>query len=100
MLFNLTTRYTVKCVKHEWAIECTKNKGPRFGVSELTAVYQPFNQDNTCWSNANVGGYRIGMDSESRSMLTNLKCKKDEHGLMKSEFTITELEVWEIIFIK
>ena len=22
MLFNLTTRYTVKCVKHEWAIEC------------------------------------------------------------------------------
>ena len=35
MLFNLTTRYTVKCVTHKWAIVCAKKFGPTFGVSEL-----------------------------------------------------------------
>ena len=100
MLFNLTTRYTVKCVNQVWAIICAKVYGPAFGNCELLALHQPFNKDNACCSNANVLGYRIGMDSESISMLTNLKCQEDTNGFMKSEVTITELEVWEIIFYK
>jgi hypothetical protein len=39
----------------------------------------------------------MGKDSEGRSMLTNLK-----FGFMssRSDFTISEVEVWEIIFEK
>jgi hypothetical protein len=41
------------------------------------------------------------MDSESKSNLTNLKCKNDLDPFGGDwEFTISELEVWEIIFEK
>jgi hypothetical protein len=44
-----------------------------------------------------MAGYKIEVDSENRSMLTNLKF----NGLRPvSYFTISELEVWEIIFEK
>jgi hypothetical protein len=56
------------------AIVCGKETGPRFGKGELLA-YEPFNGENNCWSFADFVGYDIGMDSESRSMLTNLECE-------------------------
>jgi hypothetical protein len=43
-------------------------------MNELEALNEPFNKDNACRSYANFIGYNIGMDSDSRSMLTNLKC--------------------------
>jgi hypothetical protein len=41
------------------------------------------------------------MDSNNVSKLTNLKCE-DEYGLFGwySNFSISELEVWEVIFEK
>ena len=51
---------------------------------------------------ANDVGYRITMDSESKSNLTNIKCQ-NRHPLTRNyycEFTISELEVWEIIIEK
>jgi hypothetical protein len=61
---------------------------------------EPFNGDNECSSHVKKSGYNIGIDSESRSMLTNLKC--ENLGLFGyiSNFTISELEVWEVIFEK
>jgi hypothetical protein len=97
MLFNLTTRKLFKCSKPECAIRCRKDRGPQFGVSELLALYEPFNGKNACWSNANKDSYRIGLDSESRSMLTNLRCEYSA-GSDRCEFTISELEVWEVVF--
>ncbi len=70
--------------------------GPRFGYSELTAS-ESFNRDKGCRANANLSGYHIGMNSEGRNMLTNLKCEKKKL-LMQTNFTISEIEVWEIIF--
>jgi hypothetical protein len=79
------------------AIVCGKDRGPCFGSGELAAG-EPFNRDNNCWSWANERGYNIGKDSESRSMLTNLKC--DGLSSRRCYFTISEVEVWEIIFEK
>jgi hypothetical protein len=95
MLFNFTTKKVFKCIRHDWAIKCRRGLGPCFGGGELVAE-GPFYGDNKCYSWANNPGYNIGMDSESRSMLTNLKYGFSE----KSLFTISELEVWEIIFEK
>jgi hypothetical protein len=39
------------------------------------------------------------MDSEGKNMLTNLKCKNDAE-IERCKFTISELEVWEVIFEK
>jgi hypothetical protein len=80
------------------AIVCGKDNGPYFGNGELAAE-EPFNGDNKCYSYANRGGYNIGKDRESRSMLTNLKCEWQFIGY-ESRFTISELEVWEVIFEK
>ena len=66
--------------------------GPSFiGDSsfELAAYDQPFNGDNKCYSCANAPGYKIPIE-DGKNMLTN---KKD------GNFTITELEVWEVKFI-
>ena len=63
---------------------------------------EPFNGNDKCESYANIVGYHITMDSESKSNLTNLKCQK-QHPLLDvflCNFTISELEVWEIIFEK
>ncbi len=60
--------------------------GPRFGDSELSASYEPFNGDNKCRSYANYKGYRIPQE-DGKNALTNQK---------GTDFTITELEVWSI----
>ena len=97
MLFNLTTRCTFKSQKHDEAIHCYKDSGPYFGLGELITDDLPVDEDNNCCSNVNEAGYRIGKDSKGRNMLTNLVC---EYGYCYSEFTISELEVWEIVFEK
>ena len=40
------------------------------------------------------------MNNEGKSDLTNLKCIKTFGGGYRCDFTISELEVWEIIFEK
>jgi hypothetical protein len=59
--------------------------------SELAAVYEPFNGTNHCVSNKGYTGYQIPIDSDYINLLTNKK---------NGTFTITELEVWQIIFIE
>ncbi len=49
-----------------------------------------FNGDNSCYSYANESGYCIGLEGR-KNMLTNNK-----DGL----FTISEIEVWEIINVE
>jgi hypothetical protein len=93
MLFNLTTRKLFKCIEHGHAIYCKNDYGPAFGNGELYAS-EPFNGNNKCWSYGNGPGYKIEKDSQGISMMTNLKCD----GFSTSYFTISELEVWEIIF--
>ncbi len=98
MLINLTTRNAFKVIDHTKAIICGKGWGPRFGDAEFQA-FEPFNGNDNCWSYVNNAGYHITMDSESKSNLTNLKCKITL-GDYFSSFTISELEVWEIILEK
>ena len=52
-------------------------------------MYEPFNGDNNCISNAKEVGYAIPVDGAGVNMLTN---KKD------GRFTITELEFWSVQF--
>jgi hypothetical protein len=95
MLFNLTTRQLFKSQDRYKAISYDNRCGPEFGSAELTAT-EPFNGNNKCWAHINGAGYKIEMDSEKISKLTNLKFKYI--GVYTSNFTITELEVWEVIF--
>ncbi len=98
MLFNLSTRNIFKPRDETIAIQCGKDRGPCFGIYELLSS-EPFNGNKKCSSYVNSDGYYITMDSEFKSNLTNVEC---QYGLSKynSEFTISELEVWEIIFEK
>ncbi len=57
-------------------------------------AYEPFNGENNCRSFVNDVGYKIGVDSERINKLTKEKCKE---GSQKCEFTIVELEVWEVV---
>lgn len=60
--------------------------GPCFGPSELVAFWEPFNGNKSCASHVNNGKYSIPKVG-GKNMLTNLE---------DMEFTITELEVWEV----
>jgi hypothetical protein len=61
---------------------------------------EPFNGHNYCYSSVNLSSYSIGMDSEMKSKLTNLECVKTVKEILTSFFTISELEVWQVIFEK
>ena len=98
MLFNLTTHQLFKSQNHSKAIICSKKSGPEFGAGELVA-YEPFDEYINCRSSVNMSGYRIGVDSEIKSKLTNLECGKHKNVLF-SFFTISELEVWQVIYEK
>jgi hypothetical protein len=63
--------------------------GPVFGNEDLCAT-EPFNGFKKCYSNANKSGYSIAKEG-GKNMLTN---KED------GKFTITELEIWQVIFIE
>jgi hypothetical protein len=72
-------------------IYCDSGCGPYFGSNgydELCAG-EPFNGDRNCRSWANNPGYKIVIEG-GKNMLTN---KEDIN------FTITELEVWQVTFI-
>ena len=69
--------------------------GPTFGNFELAAS-EPFDQNINSLSVANSYGNSIEKDSEGINMLTNLKCV----DRFIKEFSISELEVWEVIFEK
>ena len=70
------------------------SRGPAFGseinYKELCALNEPFNGDNKCGSWGNKPGYCIGIEG-GKNMLTNNK---------DGWFTISELEVWEIINVE
>ena len=97
MLFNLTTHQLFKSQDHSQAILCYKGCGIEFGNSELGAN-ETFDGNNKCYSYANFPGYRIEIDSKKINKLTNLKCIAGILNKWKSDFTISELEVWEVIF--
>jgi hypothetical protein len=66
--------------------------GPAFvsqGNNELWAV-EPFNGDGKCRSRANLPGYKIVIEG-GKNILTN---KED------GDFTISELEVWEVVNVE
>ncbi len=69
---------------------CTKYEGPSFGVSELNAQNEPFNDHGNCASETNLPNYKIP-EEDGKNKLTNQENKEDR------KFTITELEVWSII---
>ena len=90
MLFNLS------CCRHfpnkqtGKEIWCDSDRGPYFSGgkgSELSAYNEPFNGNGKCISRTNKAGYGIPVDANGVNMLTNNK---------KDEFTISELEVWEV----
>jgi hypothetical protein len=75
----------------EGGIICWSDFGPIFGSEnngELLA-YEPFNGHEKCGSWANYSGYKIVIE-DGKNMLAN----KDN-----GDFTITELEVWQVTFI-
>jgi hypothetical protein len=87
-LFNLSSsrQFTNE---GEGGISCWTHVGPAFSnekANELCAFYEPFNGDNKCASWVIKSGYCIGLEG-GKNMLTN-----KENG----NFTITEIEVWEI----
>jgi hypothetical protein len=93
MLFNLSQqRHFPHSSKAWYAIGCYRYRGPAFtggNAWELCAYYEPFNGDTNCASSANENGYLIPL-KDGKNMLT------DKSG---DNFTIVELEVWEIEFI-
>ncbi len=95
MLFNLTTRSVFKCVFPSSAITCGSNRGPYFGNSELAVEDEPFNTINNCVSKIGEHIFEIGNDSNNNNMLTNLKSQD-----RICQFSICEMEVWEIIFME
>ena len=105
MVFNLTTRKLFKCQDHEHAIYCAGVLGPQFADS--LSAFGPFNEDNAGESYVNQLQYPIETDSNNRNKLTNLICTEgraygpSEDQVTReyhSKFTISELEVWEVIF--
>jgi hypothetical protein len=89
MLFNLSQQTQFK--NHDTGIEiyCRSDLGPCYGGAELDA-WAPFNGDGKCRSDANSGTYKIPL-KDGKNTLTN---KEDMF------FTITELEVWEVQYLK
>ena len=95
MLFNLTTHTSFPCKYPSLAIICRKDRGPMFGIIELSAWYEPFNKENACSSSTDIIGYGIPRNSEGINMLTNQKCRLYDSKCM---FTISEIEVWGVTF--
>ena len=94
MLFNLSKQSHFPNKRTGKEIYCSSNYGPCFDGggdgSELYA-FEPFNGDNKCISNAKMPGYDIPVDGTGTNMLTYKK---------GNEFTITELEVWEVKYLE
>jgi hypothetical protein len=89
MLFNLTSCRHFPSQKYGNEIRCSREIGPTFGNDELGAYFEPFNGDSSCSSFANRNSFNIPVE-DGKNMLTNR-----ENG----DFTISELEVWQVEFI-
>lgn len=93
MLFNLSNCLHFPSKLAGTEIYCHKDCGPCFSGGEsqgqLVAL-EPFNKNGNCISRANKPAYNIPIDDKGLNMLTKSK------GI---EFTISELEVWEVKFL-
>jgi hypothetical protein len=92
MLFNLSKQSHFPNKRTGEEIFCFSDRGPNFsrgGWSDLSAFFEPFNGENKCYSYAKQPAYGIPVNWWGTNMLTN---KKD------GEFTITELEVWQVTY--
>ena len=91
VIFNLTNFQKYKSQSGKNAIFCRRDKGPCFGDTQmgfdLGAETTPLNLN--CISKSRESPYLIQEDSDGRNLLTNL--------IDKNNFTISELEVWEVI---
>ena len=79
--------------------------GPCFGNCELMTE-EPFNFEKQCCSLSNQAVYQIGESKKEINILTKQKVnciEKKQRNIEEnrfSEFTISELEVWEVRFLK
>ena len=93
-LFNLSSSRLFKG-SDKARINCYINCGPRFTSTsndgELSATNEPLNENGGCYSCANKAGFSIGLDADGKNMLTNSK---------RGAFTISELEVWEVVNVE
>jgi hypothetical protein len=89
MLFNLSCERHFQNKGTGKEIYCDSDFGPHFGDWDLSTFNEPFNGDRNCGSNANKSSYGIPKEGD-KNMLTNQKDGK---------FTITEFEVWEVIYL-
>jgi hypothetical protein len=91
LIFNLGQQQVFKSQGGQYGgIYCYSGCGPCYGGGpDLGAWEKPFNGDDQCRSWANKSGYNIPL-KDGKNMLTN-----KENG----DFTITELEVWEVEYI-
>jgi hypothetical protein len=71
-VFNLTRSRHFPSKATGKDIECYGNYGPGFSGDGLVAYYEPFNGNNSCWSNANRDAYKIPLVGEI-NQLTNQK---------------------------
>jgi hypothetical protein len=80
------------------SIRCWEERGPSFGNGELEAENEPFNGNRACrsWSWSHGGAYKIRVDSQGRSMLTNQPSQDRGGGDKLCWFTISELEIWKV----
>ena len=84
MLFNLTFEECYPCKSYKHAIYCSKNSGPQIGFKELGRGY----------SHANRKAYQI---PECYVNLLTDEVSVDLSDL--SEFTMMNIEVWELILL-
>ena len=89
ILFNLSCSRHYPSKKYGNEIRCSGEIGPTFGNDELGVYFEPFNGDGNCSSFANRNSYDIPVE-EGKNMLIN-----KENG----DFTISELEVWQVQFL-
>jgi hypothetical protein len=89
MIFNLTDKVHFPCLKQERAVLNSSRQGPCFGSGELVAFEEPFNGENKCGSFSGQDVYKITTAMGGINNLINQK---------SGNFTITELEVWQVEF--
>jgi hypothetical protein len=88
-LFSLTQQRHYPVQDHTDAVGCERTCGPFFGVWELVAGWQPFNREDGCRSVTGRSGYKIPLTTEGVNELTQTVNVDDD-------FTIDELEVWQV----
>ncbi len=92
MLLNLSSKLSFPCKNENGGLKCNKKWGPTFGAFDLQ-IKLPLNRYAECKSFANSPVYKIPKVNGDINQLTNEKC--DKNG--RSDSTLWEIEVWEII---